>query len=200
MDKIIALNCPGCNQPTSSDQKQCKFCKRPIVIQHTDIPSMTMPELAKYMQTYRSVSLANPEHKSINASLALCYMKMKLYDKALEVLNKIMNDNVDNPDIFFYVAVCCLKDKKPFLHQRSEIDMMIDNLGAANSIEMRPIHYLLLSYIRKDYFDRKFLKTSPSWEDELGMAIAMGATQSTANELSTFLGLALPEEIMSQLQ
>lgn len=52
----------------------------------------------------------------------MCYLMLKLYDKALPAFEKAMEDNFDNSETFFYAAVCLLKGRKAFLLTRPEID------------------------------------------------------------------------------
>lgn len=196
MDKVVALNCPGCNQPVSTDQVTCKFCKRPIVIQKiSEVQAMPAAEMTKYMNAYKSIAAENPEHKMLNGALAVCYINMKMYDKAIDVFNKIMDDNVDNPDLFFNTAVCHLRGKKPFSCQRADIDAVIKYAEASNTLQPRAITHLLLAYVKHDYFERKYLQISPSWSDELEAADSYGVTPETLKELSGALNLELPEVI-----
>lgn len=199
MDKVIALNCPGCNQPVSTDQAQCKFCKRPIVVQKIrDIQTMPATDMTKYMNFYKSIAAENPTHKSLNGALAICYINMKMYDKAIEIFNKIMDDNVDNPDLFFNTAICHLHGKKPFSCQRSDIDEVIKYANASNSLQPRAITYLFLSYVKHDYFTRKYLQINPSWLEELEAADSYGANEDTIKELSEILNIQLPEDITNR--
>lgn len=201
MDKVIALNCPGCNQPVSTDQVKCRFCKRPIVVQRiSEIQSMPAVEMSKYMNAYKSIVADNPAHIGLNGALAVCYINMKMYDKALDVFNKIMDDNVDNPDIFFNTAVCHLRGKKPFQCQRSDIDAAIKYVNAANSLQPNAMNHLLLSYIKQDYFERKYLQVSPSWRDELEAAESYGANEDTVKELCAALNVQMPGEITKRFE
>jgi pentatricopeptide repeat protein len=201
MDKVLALNCPGCKQPVTTDQVKCRFCKRQIIIQRiSDIQAMPAAERSDYMNTYKSIAAENPAHKGLNGALAVCYINMKMYDKALDVFNKIMDDNVDNPDLFFNTAVCHLRGKKPFQCQRADIDAAIKYVNGANSLKPNAINHLFLSYIKQDYFERKYLQISPSWRDELEAADSYGANETTVKELSDALNVQLPEEITKRFE
>ena len=201
MDKVLAFNCPGCKQPVSTDQVKCRFCKRQIVIQRiSDVQAMPAAEMSNYMNTYKSIVAENPAHKGLNGALAVCYINMKMYDKALDVFNKIMDDNVDNPDMFFNTAVCHLRGKKPFQCQRSDIDAAIKYVNAANSLQPNAMNHLFLSYIKQDYFERKYLQVSPSWRDELETAESYGANEATVKELGAALNVQLPEEITRRFE
>ena len=167
MDKVIALNCPGCNQPVSTDQVKCRFCKRPIVVQRiSEIQSMPAVEMSKYMNAYKSIVADNPAHIGLNGALAVCH----------------------------------LRGKKPFQCQRSDIDAAIKYVNAANSLQPNAMNHLLLSYIKQDYFERKYLQVSPSWRDELEAAESYGANEDTVKELCAALNVQMPGEITKRFE
>lgn len=69
----------------------------------------------------------------------MCYLKLKLYDKALSAFEKAMEDNFDNSETFFYAAICLLKGRKAFLLNRTEIDKAEEYINAAIMIEPRAV-------------------------------------------------------------
>ncbi len=193
MEKVINLNCPGCGAPVSTEHKTCIFCSRPIVITSiTDIVSMPTPEVNKYVNAYRKELATNPDNKDLNMSLAMCYFKIKMYDKATDAFEKAVEDNFEDADRFFYAAVNLQKGKKAFVTPRANIDKALEYLNAANMIEGKAIYYYYLAYIKHDYFHRKYLNINPNWEDELTTAFDLGLTKSEADQLFEFLGVEQP--------
>ena len=122
----------------------------------------------------------------------MCYLKLKLYDKALPAFELAMEDNFDNSETFFYAAVCLLKGKKPFLAMRPEIDKIVEYINAALMIEPRGIYYYFLAYIKYDYFNRKFFKTSPTYQEALAMAEQAGYSPFDTEQLFAILGVERP--------
>jgi tetratricopeptide (TPR) repeat protein len=86
---------------------------------------MPTPQVNKYMASYREAAEANPNNKDINTSIGLCFLRLKKYDQAIEFLVKAQADNFDDATPFFYAAVARLQGKKPFMHNRQEIDKMM---------------------------------------------------------------------------
>lgn len=153
---------------------------------------MPMPQVNKYAGAYRKALAENPENTELNNSIAMCYLKLKLYDKALSAFELAMEDNFDNSETFFYAAVCLLKGKKPFLAIRPEIDKIEEYINAALMIEPRGIYYYFLAYIKYDYFNRKFFKTSPTYQEALATAKQAGYSPSDAEQLFAILGVEKP--------
>ncbi len=191
--KVIEMNCPGCGARVSTGQSECEWCHKPVIIStFNSVYSMPMPEVNKFAGAYRQALAEHPENKELNNSVAMCYLKLKLYDKALPAFEKAMEDNFDNSETFFYAAVCLLEGKKAFLHQRPTIDKIQEYINAAIMIEPRGIYYYFLAYIKYDYFNRKYFKTSPTYQEALEMAEQFGYSPFDAEQLFGILCVERP--------
>jgi tetratricopeptide (TPR) repeat protein len=132
--KIVDIKCPNCGASVDTGQKTCKFCKQPVIIStFNSVYEMPMPTLNQYANAYRQALSESPEDKNLNNSIAMCYLKLKLYDKAFASFEKAMVDNFDNSETFFYAAICLLGGKKAFLAQRPAIDK-IEEYGNKENI------------------------------------------------------------------
>lgn len=192
--QIVELSCPGCGARVSTSQKDCEWCHKPVIIStFNSVYSMPMPEVNKYVSAYRKALAENPDSIDLNNSAAMCFLKLKLYDKALPAFEKAMEDNFDNSETFFYAAICLLQGKKAYLHQRPTIDKIQEYLNAALMIEPRGIYYYFLAYIKYDYFERKFFRTSPSCKEVLSMATDAGFSEFDVEQLFGILSVAKPE-------
>ncbi len=191
--QVIELSCPGCGARVSTGQAECEWCHQPVIIStFNSVYSMPMPDVNKYANAYRKALAEDPENQELNNSVAMCYLKLKLYDKALPAFEKAMEDNFDNSETFFYAAVCVLKGRKAFLVPRPEINKIEEYLNAAIMIEPRGIYYYFQAYIKNDYYNRKFFKTSPTWQEALAMAEQAGYSPYDAEQLFAILGVERP--------
>ena len=154
---------------------------------------MPMPMINQYAATYREALQHEPHAGDLNNSAAFCYLKLKLYDKALDAFEKAMEENFDNPETFFYAAICLLKGKKAFLTQRPVIDKIEEYIQAALMIESRGIFYYFWAYIKYDYFERKSLNTTPTYRELLAQAKASGISPLDIEQLFGILGVSRPE-------
>ena len=190
---VIEMNCPGCGARVSTGQSECEWCHKPIIIStFNSVYSMPMPEVNKFAGAYKKALAENPDNQELNNSVAMCDLKLKLYDKALPAFEKAMEENFDNSETFFYAAVCLLKGRKAFLCNRPEIDKIEEYINAAIMIEPRGVYYYLLAYIKFDYFNRKFFKTSPTYQEALAMAQQQGYSPFDAEQLFGILGVERP--------
>lgn len=194
MNQVIELNCPGCGARVSTEQRECEWCHKPIIIStFNSVYSMPLPEVNKYAGAYKKALAENPDDMSLNNSVAMCYLKLKLYDKALPAFEKAMEDNFDNSETFFYAAVCLLQGKKAFLAPRPSIDKIEEYINAALMIEPKGIYYYFHAYIKYDFFQRKGYKTQPTCQELLAEARQAGVSEHDKQQLFAILNVARPE-------
>ena len=194
--KAIDIKCPNCGAAVDTGQKTCKYCKQPIIIStFNSVYDMPAPMINQYANAYRQALAVSPEDKELNNSIAMCYLKLKLYDKALGAFEKAMEDNFDNSETFFYAAISLLKGKKAFLAQRAEIDKIEEYINAALMIEPRGVFYYFWAYIKYDYFSRKSYKTTPTYQEALSMANNAGVSPFDIEQLFGILGVSRPESL-----
>ena len=191
--KTIDLTCPGCGAPVSIGQKVCEYCDRPVLISSfNSVYSMSLTDINKYKKSYSQALEEAPDDPRINSSIAMCYLKLKLYDKALESFEKAIEDDFDNSETYFYAAVSLLKGKKAFLAPRADINKAIDYINAALMIEPKGIYYYFLAYIKYDFFERKFLNTTPNFRDCYRNAASAGVSDFDINMLFDILCVSKP--------
>lgn len=191
--QVIELNCPGCGARVTTGQKECEYCHKPVVITtFNSVYSMQMHEVNKYAGTYKKTLEEYPENDEINKSIAMCYLKLKMYDKALSAFEKAVEDNFDDSETYFFAATCLLRGKSAFLANMNDINKCIEYINAANMIEPRGINYYFLAYVNYDFFERKYLNTSPDYNECLAMAYDMGVSDYDINMLFDVLGVEKP--------
>ena len=82
--------------------------------------------------------------------------------------------------------------KKAFVAPRRTIDDAVNYLNRATAIQPKGIYYYLLAYIKYDYFERKFLNTTPNYKQLLKTAAEKGVTTAEINNLYSVLGVQRP--------
>lgn len=172
------LTCPGCGEPWTLNMTECPSCHRPVVITtFNSVYSMPGPEANKYASTYRKMeSAAGEDLPEIDTALAFCYLKLGLRDKALEKFEQAIEADLNNSETYFYAAVCLLGGKKAFLASRETIDKVLEYLNAAIMIEPRGIYLYFMAYVKYDFFERKYLNTTPDYRQCFDMAMQAGTS------------------------
>lgn len=187
--EVISINCPNCGASVTTQTKKCEYCSSDILVKSfSALSNMPLPKVNKYMAAYRTAASAHPENNDVNASIGMCFLKLKKYDQAIESFEKAQADNFEDATPFFYAAVARLKGRKPFLCSRPEIDAMETDINAAISIDPHPEHYYFLAYIGRDYFKRKFLNHQPAWEELMNEAVNNGLSPADVEEFHSMTG------------
>ena len=116
--QVVDIQCPGCGAPVDTGQKECIYCHRPVVITtFNSVYDMPMPEVNKYANEYRKNLADNPDNQELNTSIAMCYLKLGLYDKAAAAFEKSYGYLKDTEIVkkLYYMTVFCprlsMKDK-----------------------------------------------------------------------------------------
>lgn len=193
---VISLKCPNCGAGVSSEQKVCEYCKQPVMISsYSSVASIPLPQINKYAGAYRKTLAEHPDSREVNTSVGICYLRLKMYDKAVEAFVKAMPDNFDSAEPFYLAAVALLQGKKAFVTPRANIDKALEYLNAATLIEMRPVFYYFMAYIKYDYFERKYLNTSPNYKEMLQTAAEYGLGEADVVEFYAMLGVERPDAL-----
>ena len=194
--KVIEIDCPGCGARVSTDQKQCEWCKGPIIIStFNSIDSLPLPKLSSMAINYAKSISANPDNQELHGSVAMCNLKLGRYNEALASFDRAIEGNFDNSELYFYAAVCLLQGKRPFLQTKSAIEKILEYLNAAVMIEPRGIYYYFMAYVKCDYFARKRLRVSPDYKELLATAKGYGYSPYDVQQLFAILKQDKPAEM-----
>lgn len=194
--EVIILKCPNCGAAVSTEQTKCQYCKKPVLIQrYEEAAEMPALQLNKYAAAYRKTLEENPNNREINLSVGACYLKLKMYDKALESLEKAMQDNFEDAEPYYLGAVALLQGRKAFVAQRVAIDKALEYLNAAVMINPKPVYYYFMAYIKQDYFERKYLNTVPNYRELLQMSHDAGMTEKAADSFFKMLDVPRPDNL-----
>lgn len=190
---IVDISCPGCGFPVSTSMKECPACSKPVIItSFNSVFNMPLPQVNKYANTYRKALQENPDDQNLNTSIAMCYLKLKMYDKADEAFEKAIEENFDNSETFYYAAVSLLAGKIAFSATRPKINRILELLNAATMIEPRGIYYYFMAYIKYDYFSRKYLNVSPNYQSCLEEADMNNVSEFDKENMYILLNVAKP--------
>lgn len=182
--QVIELNCPGCGARVSTGQSECEYCGKPIIISSfSSVASMPLPMVNKYASSYRKTLEENPDNMAVNKSIAMCYLMLKQYERALPAFEKAMEDNFEDSEPFFYAAVCRLNGERPFRQRKDTVERILTDVNSAIMIEGRGIYYYFKAYVLYDYYFNKRLRASETYQDALANAKAAGVANADLDML-----------------
>ena len=127
-------------------------------------------------------------------ALGLFYLAKGGYQMAEMMFAKVIDEDPMNSDAFYYKAISSFGGKKPFVQMTSVIENAIENLEIAKGIEGKPIYYYAHAVIAFDFYKRKFIKHSPTFDMLLDEADMYGGVDpNEANELFNMLNMPKPQ-------
>ncbi len=189
---VEELYCRGCGAPVSVEMTECPYGHPLNITTFNSVASLELPIVKNYADSYKKNLKTEPGNIGFNSSMGICYLKLGLRDEALAAFKRAIEDDFDDSEVYFCAAICLLKGKKAFVAQRADIDKMIQYLKAAIMIEPKGIYYYFLAYIKYDYFKRKFLNVSPTYQEELSKAKSIGFSAYDVHHLFSVLGVENP--------
>lgn len=133
-----------------------------------------------------------PEPENEDLKNGIRYLTRKLYAQALASFEKEISNNISSPDPYFYAAIAKLGGKRPFLVSRSVIGEIETYLESAIAYGERALYYYFYAYIKKDYYEKKFLKSTPDSGSLFDMAQKLGITNAEITELFELIGVTEP--------
>lgn len=117
-----------------------------------------------------------------------------LYTKAVEVLEKALENDMSNPEVHFYMSVALLGGKRPFLLPKATIAKVEEHLNTAILIEKKAIYYYLLAFIKKDFYENKMLRSNPNSQQLLTNVGEMGISSYDIDNLFELLKVQHPDD------
>lgn len=190
---VVELTCPGCGSRVTTGQTECQYCHAPIVIStFNSVSDMSLSMLNKYTRTYRQGLTDNPDDQKLKKSLAMCYLKLGLYEQAANAFADAVKENFNDSESLFYAALTALKGKKAFLAGRAAINQSEEYINAALMIEPKGIYYYFWAYVKYDFYARKHFRTSPSYAEMLSQAQVAGLADNDVLQMYKILGVSRP--------
>lgn len=185
MHKIIGLKCKNCGASINNATFKCEYCSANFYLQEEDC-SLNNDDLLQHIVTLLS---ENPNNVNLNYSTGLMFLKRKMFQRASLCFSNAILNNVNNVEAYYYYVISLLDGKKPFMCSREVINKCEKHLKVAISISNSAKYYFLYSYIKYDYFERKYLNTSPTYKELLEKAINLGISINEAKKIYDLIGI-----------
>lgn len=158
----------------------------------TEYFNAVIEKIEKLLRSVNETQTPRAEEPESELANGVRFLNYKMYDQARLCLESVLRQDISNPEVYFYCAVCALGGKRPFAQTKQTVDRSIEQLRVAVSIEDRAIYRYLLAYIKFDYYEKKMLRVSPDYKAELAAAAALGITEGQIASLFELLGVERP--------
>lgn len=121
------------------------------------------------------------------------FIKAGMYSQAKTILEQLIVANPSDDHLYFYMAVCLLNGKRPFLLQRNTIEQILSCLEGAVAFSPEAIYYYFIAYIKYDFYSLKFLRVNPDYREAYNMALNQGISEKEIQSLYALLKVQRPD-------
>lgn len=139
------------------------------------------------------VSTAGLKNQKSQINVAQSFIKAGMYSQAQSILEQLIIENPSDDNIYFYLAVCLLGGKRPFLLQKNVIEQVLSYLEAAVAFSPKAVYYYFIAYIKYDFYSLKFLRISPDYRELYNIAVNHGISEEEKQSLFALLKVQRPE-------
>lgn len=191
MSEVIVKVCPSCGAPVEITSNICDYCGAAYYIQSIhSLVAVDKKGITKYIELYKKKLAERASDSEAAKALGICYVKLSMYDFALKKFKDLIEESLDDSDIYFYASICLMKGKRPFLVPLKSIKEIEVYLEAASMISPgNPSYYYAQGLIKQDYYERKFLKTMPTANDLFSEAMDYNLTDVDKQTVTTLLNI-----------
>lgn len=125
-------------------------------------------KLNELMNRLHSRLAANPENGEVHYRLALCYLHLKAYKRAIEHFKRAVELLPLDPDAHYYYGLSLISGRRPRTLSLKDVRNIEEYLEAAIQLDDRPAKYYYLAAILKhDYYLANGLSAPPPSPDDL---------------------------------
>ena len=149
------------------------------------------------IQRIEELIVATPKQKNTEDDSQLKagvrFLTTKMYAQAQACFEKAIQENLSDPEAYFYAAIAKLEGKRPFLASRTAISDIERYIEAALMYGERGVYYYFYAYVKYDYYEKKMLKSKPLFADLLAKAKELGVDDAESKELFTLTNTQKPD-------
>ena len=191
MSEIQSKSCPSCGAPVNIVANICDYCGSAYYVETiASLIAVDKKGITKYIEAYKKALAESGLDNKARKALGICYMKLGMYDFAIKQFEAMIQEDIEDSDVYLYAASALTKGKRPMTVPLQTIREIETRLEAATAISPgNPTYYYAQYLIKTDFYKRKFLKTTPSAEELLSDAMMYDLTELDKQTIESLFNL-----------
>ncbi len=151
MAELKITRCKVCTNPLKPGATKCGKCGA----EHSIEPAVVNPlrftdeQVAMYRAAFEDQVRENPTDTQALYAMGLTYLGMKSYELANENLQKAVRQHPDNPDVYYYCALCFFRHRSVANLSKEEMERIEEWLQTATQIQPKRKYLILQMILRQ---------------------------------------------------
>ena len=151
MAELKITRCKVCTSPLKAGSNKCGKCGA----EHSIEPAIVNPlrftpeEVQKYRAAFEEQVQENPNDSNALFATGLTYLGLKNYELADEALQKAVKQHPENPDVYYYCALCMFKHHSVANLSKEEMERIEEWLQTATQIQPKRKYLILQMILRQ---------------------------------------------------
>ncbi len=166
-NNVQSFKCPECNAPINLDGNKCNYCNTEYIITSLSyLVNFNHNKLNKYISFYKEQLEIKPRDGLLYFALGICYMDLGLVELVKENLDKALELNPENSDIYFYYAVSLIEGNNIRTLTFNKINEIEKYLTAAIKLNPeRSAYYYFYALLKHEFHLKNGFRIQPSIEE-----------------------------------
>lgn len=151
MAELKITRCKVCTSPLKAGSNKCGKCGA----EHSIEPAIVNPlrftpeEVQKYRAAFEEQVQENPNDSNALFATGLTYLGLKNYELADEALQKAVKQHPENPDVYYYCALCFFRHRSVANLSKEEMERIEEWLQTATQIQPKRKYLILQMILRQ---------------------------------------------------
>ena len=151
MAELKINRCKVCTSPLKAGATKCGKCGAEHSIEAATVNPLrfTPEQVSLYRAEFEAQVRENPADVDALFAVGLTYLGLKNYELAYESLQKAVRRNPDNPDIYYYCALCFFRHRSVMNLDKNEMERIEEWLQTAVQMLPKRKYLILLMILRQ---------------------------------------------------
>lgn len=155
--------CPQCGAAAAPSDRKCSYCKAEFFVSSLAyLGSFDSGGVGKYLKHYKELTRHDPNSTEGLLGLGLCYLQMGTYPLATKCFEQVIEASPEVSQAYYYFALANIRGRRLMTLSLNEARRLETFLNTATQLDGEtPQYKLLLSMLKRDYYETNGMKVPP---------------------------------------
>lgn len=161
--------CPQCGATATPSDRKCGYCKAEFFVTSLAyLGGFDSGGVGKYLKHFKDLTRLDPNNTEGLLGLGLCYLQMGTYPLAAKCFEQVIEASPDVSQAYYYFALANIRGRRLMTLSLNEARRLEMYLTTATQLDGEtPQYRLLLSMLKRDYYETNGMKVPPPDAEQL---------------------------------